>query len=103
MKIQDLVEPSRGQIEFADYETQTGSTVEVVVRHRIKSHVVSELDKLLDGLGHNINSYLYPDEVALVTCIVRLGLQDESYYPTITVDKLARYLQAKCELAQASR
>lgn len=101
MKIQDLIEPNRGSIEIIDDDDRTDSPAKAVAIHRIKSHVVSELNKLLDSLGHNINSYLYPDEVALVGCIVRLGLQDENFYPSNAVEKLASYLQAKCELGRA--
>lgn len=98
MKIQDLIEPNRGSIEITDDDNRTDSKVDIVVIQRIKCRVVSELNNLLGSLGHNINSYLYPDEVALLNCIVRLGLQDDSYFPTATVEKLAIYLQAKAEL-----
>lgn len=102
MKIQDILEPDCCPSASVERELQPDRTLEIATRyHSMKSLVVAELNILVDSLGHNINSYLYPDEVALVNCIAKLGLQDENYYPTATVESFARYLQARCELSRA--
>lgn len=102
MKITDLLDSGQSQDDFANTDDSSGRAVEIVVQTKtIKHFTVNELFKLINGLGHNIGRYLFPDEVALVNCIVLLGLQDDNYYPTKVVESIAKYLQAKCELNRA--
>ena len=102
MKITDIVGRHQGRKKVAESSHQIDITVAVSRDDApIANLAVRELVKLLLDLGSGASKYMSADEIALMNCIARFGIQDNDYRPTPAVESFARYLQAKCELSRA--
>lgn len=102
MKITDLVGRHHGRKRLAESSHQIDITVAVSSDDAsIANIAVRELVNLLLDIGPDLGKYMAADELALMTCIARFGIQDNDYHPTSAVESFARYLQARCELSRA--
>lgn len=105
MKLDAICGRNRRHNRFVASSHQFDITVAVATNDTnettIENKAVRELLNLQLDIGTDISKYMSIDEIALMNCIVRFGIQDSGYRPTAAVESFARYLQARCELSRA--